>query len=219
MKSARARAVDELGQVRPHPEAEARRTTSVGHGTDTSPSGSVATRSPEMAASLCWLACAASGPLSRSRVASSTRAFSRIRLHASVALADEELSAEPCNVVLTHSMADFDSLAGSVALAKLWSHQYRDVPTVVVMPRGANPTVKRFLAYRARREGTPRPSRPPRPPLPEHPRRACMQINTSSPSAASAPCGRRICGGSAWWTHNHVTVSAAPQRGWTWRNP
>jgi len=54
---------------------------------------------------------------------------------------------EPCNVVLTHTNADFDSLAGSVALAKLWNAEYDDVPTVVVMPRGANPGLKRFLAY------------------------------------------------------------------------
>lgn len=58
-----------------------------------------------------------------------------------------EVAAEPCNVVLTHTNADFDSLAGSVALAKLWNAEQRDVPTVVVMPRGANPTLKRFLAY------------------------------------------------------------------------
>lgn len=60
---------------------------------------------------------------------------------------DAELEAEPCNVVLTHTNADFDSLAGSVAVAKLWNAEHCDVPTVVVMPRGANPTLKRFLAY------------------------------------------------------------------------
>jgi len=50
-------------------------------------------------------------------------------------------------VVLTHTNADFDSLAGAVALARLWSVERPDHPTHVVMPRGVNPLVKRFLAY------------------------------------------------------------------------
>lgn len=54
---------------------------------------------------------------------------------------------ERCNVVLTHSTADFDSLAGAVALAKLWCVTKPSVPTHVVMPRGANPMVARFLMY------------------------------------------------------------------------
>ena len=54
---------------------------------------------------------------------------------------------EPCNVALTHTNADFDSLAGAVALAKLWSVTRPDEPTHVVMPRGVNPLVGRFLAY------------------------------------------------------------------------
>jgi tRNA nucleotidyltransferase (CCA-adding enzyme) len=68
---------------------------------------------------------------------------------ASMRVADEvePSDAEPCNVVLTHTNADFDSLAGSVALAKLWNDEEKDTPTVVVMPRGANPALKRFLAY------------------------------------------------------------------------
>ena len=54
---------------------------------------------------------------------------------------------EPCNVVLTHTNCDFDSLASAVALAKLWSVQRPELPTHVVLPRGANPLVARFLAY------------------------------------------------------------------------
>ena len=54
---------------------------------------------------------------------------------------------EPCNVVLTHVNADFDSLAAAVALAKLWSIQRPEVPTHVVLPRGANPLATRFNAY------------------------------------------------------------------------
>jgi nanoRNase/pAp phosphatase (c-di-AMP/oligoRNAs hydrolase) len=59
------------------------------------------------------------------------------------------------NVVLTHCTADFDSLASAVGLAKLWSHgktitgkEYigKEVPTFVVLPRGAHPAVQRFLA-------------------------------------------------------------------------
>jgi tRNA nucleotidyltransferase (CCA-adding enzyme) len=58
-----------------------------------------------------------------------------------------EVLAEPCNVVLTHTHADFDSLAGAVALAKVWSVERPEHPTHVVMPRGVNPLVARFLAY------------------------------------------------------------------------
>ena len=66
------------------------------------------------------------------------------------------------NVVLTHCTADFDSLASAVGLAKLWSSQVDDddggssdksefdssseYPTYVVLPRGAHPSVQRFLA-------------------------------------------------------------------------
>jgi nanoRNase/pAp phosphatase (c-di-AMP/oligoRNAs hydrolase) len=69
------------------------------------------------------------------------------------------------NVVLTHCTADFDSLASAVGLAKLWSAEKNgggtavatddpdetfdsasDVPTFVVLPRGAHPGVQRFLA-------------------------------------------------------------------------
>jgi hypothetical protein len=53
---------------------------------------------------------------------------------------------ERCNVALTHTNADFDSLAGAVALAKLWSIERPELPTHVVMPRGVNPLVARFLA-------------------------------------------------------------------------
>jgi nanoRNase/pAp phosphatase (c-di-AMP/oligoRNAs hydrolase) len=62
------------------------------------------------------------------------------------------------NVVLTHCTADFDSLASAVGLAKLWSSQHEtdkseseydsasNLPTFVVLPRGAHPSVQRFLA-------------------------------------------------------------------------
>jgi nanoRNase/pAp phosphatase (c-di-AMP/oligoRNAs hydrolase) len=59
------------------------------------------------------------------------------------------------NVVLTHCTADFDSLASAVGLAKLWANHEHDsqsydsssnVPTFVVLPRGAHPGVQRFLA-------------------------------------------------------------------------
>eukprot|EP00325_Prymnesiales_sp_UTEX-LB-985_P022653 CAMPEP_0174736246 /NCGR_PEP_ID=MMETSP1094-20130205/66348_1 /TAXON_ID=156173 /ORGANISM="Chrysochromulina brevifilum, Strain UTEX LB 985" /LENGTH=191 /DNA_ID=CAMNT_0015939319 /DNA_START=31 /DNA_END=603 /DNA_ORIENTATION=- len=66
------------------------------------------------------------------------------------AKADAHLSGllkEDCNVVLTHTNADFDSLAGAVALAKLWSIERPGLPTHVVTPRGVNPLVARFLAY------------------------------------------------------------------------
>ena len=63
------------------------------------------------------------------------------------ALPVEPDCSEPCNVVLTHTNTDFDSLAGAVALAKLWSFERPDCPTHVVMPRGINPLVARFLAY------------------------------------------------------------------------
>lgn len=60
---------------------------------------------------------------------------------------DTRAVAEPCNVVLTHVNADFDSLASAVALAKLWSIHRPDYPTHVVLPRGSNPLTARFLAY------------------------------------------------------------------------
>ena len=69
------------------------------------------------------------------------------------------------NVVLTHCTADFDSLASAVGLAKLWSSPHstdskndqddeshfdsydtQALPTFVVLPRGAHPSVQRFLA-------------------------------------------------------------------------
>ncbi len=63
------------------------------------------------------------------------------------------------NVVLTHCTADFDSLASAVGLAKLWSNEHpatskestefqssQNLPTFVVLPRGAHPDVSRFLA-------------------------------------------------------------------------
>ena len=62
-------------------------------------------------------------------------------------MAVQDVLDEPCNVALTHCNADFDSLAGAVALAKLWSVERPDVPTHVVTPRGVNPLVARFLAY------------------------------------------------------------------------
>jgi len=56
---------------------------------------------------------------------------------------------EPCNVVLTTTNCDFDSLAAACALARLWSKTpgKSEVPTHVVLPRGAMPSVARFLTY------------------------------------------------------------------------
>jgi tRNA nucleotidyltransferase (CCA-adding enzyme) len=55
---------------------------------------------------------------------------------------------EPCNVVFTHTNADFDTLAAAVALSLLWSkHEKPDLPTHVVLPRGVHPVVQRFLAF------------------------------------------------------------------------
>ena len=63
------------------------------------------------------------------------------------------------DVVLTHTMADFDALASAVGLAKIWSAESlggeskgenasagwtRDV--CVILPRGAHPIVAEFLA-------------------------------------------------------------------------
>jgi nanoRNase/pAp phosphatase (c-di-AMP/oligoRNAs hydrolase) len=67
------------------------------------------------------------------------------------------------NVVLTHCTADFDTLASAVGLAKLWSTQghnnentdrvissefqsSQNLPTFVVLPRGAHPAVQKFLS-------------------------------------------------------------------------
>ena len=50
-------------------------------------------------------------------------------------------------MVLTHTNADFDSLASAVAVAKVWKIEHPEHPTHVVMPRGSNPLVSRFLAY------------------------------------------------------------------------
>mmetsp|Transcript_31738 Transcript_31738/g.76836 ORF Transcript_31738/g.76836 Transcript_31738/m.76836 type:complete len:618 (+) Transcript_31738:199-2052(+) len=55
---------------------------------------------------------------------------------------------EPCNVVFTHTNADFDTLAAAVALSLLWSQKtYPERPTHVVLPRGVHPVVQRFLAF------------------------------------------------------------------------
>ena len=55
---------------------------------------------------------------------------------------------EPCNVVFTHTNADFDTLASAVALSLLWSqHEKPELPTHVVLPRGVHPVVQRFLAF------------------------------------------------------------------------
>lgn len=64
------------------------------------------------------------------------------------AVEGQEIS-EPCNVVLTTTNCDFDSLAAACALARLWSRTpgLSEVPTHVVLPRGAMPSVARFLAY------------------------------------------------------------------------
>lgn len=53
---------------------------------------------------------------------------------------------EDINVVLTHAIADFDSLAAAVGLAKFWQHQYPCTEAFVCMPQGAHPSVESFLA-------------------------------------------------------------------------
>ncbi|CAM9430836.1 unnamed protein product [Pylaiella littoralis] len=51
------------------------------------------------------------------------------------------------NVVLTHTTADFDTLAAAVGLAKLWQDERPDdAECCVCIPRGTHPVVKRFLA-------------------------------------------------------------------------
>eukprot|EP00752_Nemacystus_decipiens_P008990 g8025.t2 len=50
------------------------------------------------------------------------------------------------NVVLTHTTADFDTLAAAVGLAKLWQDERPDDECCVCIPRGTHPVVKRFLA-------------------------------------------------------------------------
>jgi tRNA nucleotidyltransferase (CCA-adding enzyme) len=61
------------------------------------------------------------------------------------------------NVVLTHTTADFDSLASAVGLAKIWKREETEdqglgcgpnkmVDTVVVLPRGAHPSVCDYLS-------------------------------------------------------------------------
>ncbi|CAM9655213.1 unnamed protein product [Scytosiphon promiscuus] len=52
---------------------------------------------------------------------------------------------QPLNVVLTHTTADFDSLAAAVGLAKLWQDERPDDECCVCIPRGTHPVVKRFL--------------------------------------------------------------------------
>lgn len=54
---------------------------------------------------------------------------------------------EPCNVVFTHTNADFDTLAAAVALSLLWAKEKPEYPTHVVLPRGVHPVVQRFLAF------------------------------------------------------------------------
>jgi len=61
--------------------------------------------------------------------------------------ADHPREQEPCNVVFTHTNADFDSLAAAVALSLLWKHENPSLPTHVVLPRGVHPVVQRFLAF------------------------------------------------------------------------
>lgn len=60
---------------------------------------------------------------------------------------EERVEQEPCNVVFTHTNADFDSLAAAVALSLLWSAQDPSKPTHVVLPRGTHPAVQRFVAF------------------------------------------------------------------------
>ncbi|EWM29703.1 polynucleotide adenylyltransferase region [Nannochloropsis gaditana] len=58
----------------------------------------------------------------------------------------ESATPQAINVVLTHAIADFDSLAAAVGLAKYWSHQNPETEAYVCMPQGAHPSVEAFLA-------------------------------------------------------------------------
>lgn len=53
---------------------------------------------------------------------------------------------EKFNVVLTHTTADFDSLAAAVGLALVWKSEEPNVQSYVCVPRGSHPTVTHFLA-------------------------------------------------------------------------
>ena len=79
---------------------------------------------------------------------SKAKRISSSRLYAAASQQDEGKSLrEHCNVVFTHTNADFDSFAAAVALSMLWSKEQPDLPTHVVLPRGVNPVLQRFLAY------------------------------------------------------------------------
>lgn len=93
-----------------------------------------------------WLPSAPTGAPQTRRASRASRSSAARALAKSAAEPSGD-HAEPCNVVLTHTNTDFDSLAAAVALARLWSYQRPEVPTHVVMPRGVNPLVARFLAY------------------------------------------------------------------------
>ena len=69
--------------------------------------------------------------------------------------APDDSAREPViiDVVFTHTMADFDSLASAAGLAKLWAHEEvqekgrsNKVKQVVVLPRGSHPNVQSFLS-------------------------------------------------------------------------
>jgi tRNA nucleotidyltransferase (CCA-adding enzyme) len=64
---------------------------------------------------------------------------------AAEAAVESVLSPEPYNACLCHSTADFDSLAGAVALTKLWGLEEPDVPSFCVLTT-AHPSVEAFLA-------------------------------------------------------------------------
>lgn len=93
----------------------------------------------------------AAAPAAGGRVAARRPHATALHADAKAGAADAPAAdqTEPCNVVLTTTNCDFDSLAAACALASLWGNddRFNKVPTHVVMPRGAFPVVQRFLAY------------------------------------------------------------------------
>ncbi|KAG5177591.1 hypothetical protein JKP88DRAFT_265039 [Tribonema minus] len=59
---------------------------------------------------------------------------------------DYPVGVDKLNVVLTHTTADFDSLAAAVGLARVWQSEQPHIPCYVCLPRGSHPNVAHFLA-------------------------------------------------------------------------
>ncbi|CAM9155301.1 unnamed protein product [Ascophyllum nodosum] len=70
---------------------------------------------------------------------------SRVHLQPQASSTPAQQGSKVLNVVVTHTMADFDGLASAVGLAKLWQDERPQDECCVCIPRGAHPVVKRFL--------------------------------------------------------------------------